>query len=223
MLQVVVRYRVFLRRSSFGSGILLLVIYFQTYLTSPNIDFQVVASNQVATSSPRGIRQLCKYNITRTPNARRWLIHSVHVLHPLKDLLIAVSLFSVYNISLAEDLISASMLTAACFKLGTSESRAMTNFLLPKIKTMVEEKKLTNTGELYIDEQTGEVTGMVNEENRKVCEVKKSSCASYFSSSHLPATIFYADHSNFVTLTSHVLPYNRSDNQSSVKIMSASY
>ena len=84
-----------------------------------------------------------KYNITLTPNAGRWLIHSIHVLHPLKDLLIAASLFSVYNISLAEDLVSASMFTAACFKHDTPQSRAAANVLLPKIKTMVEEKKLT--------------------------------------------------------------------------------
>ena len=84
-----------------------------------------------------------KYNITLTPTAGRWLIHSVHVLHPLKDLLIAASLFSVYNISLAEDLVSASMFTAACFKHDTPQSRALANHLLPKIKTMVEEKKLT--------------------------------------------------------------------------------
>ena len=84
-----------------------------------------------------------KYNITLTPNAGRWLIHSVHVLHPLTDLLIAAALFPVYNISLTEDLVSASMFTAACFKHDTPQSRALANFLLPKIKTMVEEKKLT--------------------------------------------------------------------------------
>jgi len=84
-----------------------------------------------------------KYNITLTQNTGRWLIHSVHVLHPLKDLLIAASLFSVYNISLAEDLVSASMFTAACFKHDTPQSRALADHLLPKIKTMVEEKKLT--------------------------------------------------------------------------------
>lgn len=84
-----------------------------------------------------------KYSITLTPNAGRWLIHSIHVLHPLKDLLTAASLFSVYNISLAEDLVSASMFTAACFKHDTPQSRAVANFLLPKLKTMVEEKKLT--------------------------------------------------------------------------------
>ena len=85
------------------------------------------------------------YNITLTQNAGRWLIHSVHVLHPLKDLLIAASLFSVYNISLAEDLVSASMFTAACLKHDTPQSRALANHLSPKIKTMVEEKKLTTS------------------------------------------------------------------------------
>ena len=84
-----------------------------------------------------------KYNIILTPNAGRWLIHSLHVLHPLKDLVIAASLFSVYNISLAEDLVSASMFTAACFKHDTPQSRAMANLLLPEIKRMVEEKKVT--------------------------------------------------------------------------------
>jgi len=84
-----------------------------------------------------------KYNITLTPNAGRWLIHSVHVLHPLKDLLITASLFSVYNISLAEDLVSASMFTAACFKHNTPQSRAVAGFLLPEIRKMVEEKKFT--------------------------------------------------------------------------------
>ena len=84
-----------------------------------------------------------KYNISLTPNAGRWLIHSVHVVHPLKDLLIAASLFPVYNISLAEDLVSVSMFTAACFKHDTPQSKALAYFLLPKIKTMVEEKKLT--------------------------------------------------------------------------------
>jgi hypothetical protein len=87
--------------------------------------------------------QNAKYNNILTPNAGRWLIHSVHVLHPLKDLLIAASLFSVYNISLAEDLVSASMFTAACLKHDTPQSNAVANILLAKIKTMVEEKKLT--------------------------------------------------------------------------------
>jgi len=84
-----------------------------------------------------------KYNITLTANAGRWLIHCVHVLHPLKDLLIAASLFSVYNLSLAEDLVSASMFTAACFKHDTPQSRAVANFLVPEIKKMVEAKTLT--------------------------------------------------------------------------------
>jgi hypothetical protein len=55
------------------------------------------------------------------------------------------SLFSVYNISVVDDLASASMVAAACFKHDTPESRAIANFLLPEIKTMVEEerKKLT--------------------------------------------------------------------------------
>jgi len=89
-----------------------------------------------------------KYNVTLTPNAGRWLIHSIHVLYPLKDLLIAASLFSIYNISLTEDLVSASMFAAACFKHDTSQSRAVANLLLPEIKRMVEEeekkKKLTD-------------------------------------------------------------------------------
>jgi len=82
-----------------------------------------------------------KYNIVLTPNAGRWLIHSLHVLHPLQDLLIAASLFSVYNITLAEDLVSASMFTAACLKHDTTESKAVANLLLPQIKKMVEEKR----------------------------------------------------------------------------------
>ena len=86
-----------------------------------------------------------KYNLTLTPNAGRWLIHSIHVLHPLEDLLVAASLFSIYNISLAEDLVSASMFTAACFKHDTPQSRALANFLLPKIKMMLEEKKKLTT------------------------------------------------------------------------------
>ena len=84
-----------------------------------------------------------KYNITLTPNAGRWLIHSIHVLHPLEDLLIAASLFSIYNLSLAEDLVSASMVTAACFKHDTAHSRAVANSLVPGIKKMVVERRLT--------------------------------------------------------------------------------
>ena len=75
----------------------------------------------------------------------RQLIHSIHVVRPLNELLIAASLFSAYNISLAEDLVSASMLTAACLKHDTPTSRAVARFLLPKIKTMVEEKKFTTS------------------------------------------------------------------------------
>lgn len=88
-----------------------------------------------------------KYNVALTPNAGRWLIHSIHVLYPLKDLLIAASLFSIYNILLTEDLVSASMFAAACFKHDTPQSRAVANLLLPEIKRMVEEKekKLTLT------------------------------------------------------------------------------
>ncbi|KAF8811637.1 hypothetical protein BYT27DRAFT_7336091 [Phlegmacium glaucopus] len=84
-----------------------------------------------------------KYNITLTPNAGRWLIHSIHVNYPFSDLLIAASLFSVYDISLAEDLVSLSMITAACLKHNTPQSKAMADLLLPKIKRMAKEKKLT--------------------------------------------------------------------------------
>ena len=95
-----------------------------------------------------------KYNITLTLNAGRWLIHSVHFDHPLKDLLIAGSLFSVHKISLSEDLVSASMFTAACLRHDTPHSRAMANRLIPKIKTMVEEKRMTTAvSEMEIDRQ----------------------------------------------------------------------
>ena len=138
------RYRIFLRRSSFVSG----SFYSENYppFAKTLICFFFPGRCEQLGCQPLALEvfgNYAKYSIILTPNAGRWLIHSIHVLHPLKDLLTAASLFSVYNISLAEDLVSASMFTAACLKHDTPQSRAVANFLLPKLKTMVEEKKLT--------------------------------------------------------------------------------
>ena len=127
----------FLRKSSFVRGILL-VIYFPNYLYPQTLICRSLRYQALALEI---FRNYAKYNITLTPNAGRWLIHSVHVHYPPKDLLIAASLFSVHNISISEDLIPASMVTAACLKHDTPESKAMADFLLPKIKTLVKKKK----------------------------------------------------------------------------------
>ena len=120
------------------SGILL-AIYFQNYFTSTNIDIQVV-SEQLGCQPHAlevGIQQLCEN--TLTPDAGLWLIYSAHFNYPLKDLHIAAWLFP-----LADDLlVSASMHTAGYLKHDTPQSRAVANFLLLKIKTMAEEKRLT--------------------------------------------------------------------------------
>lgn len=141
-MRVVGRYRVFLRRSLFVSGIIFLLSKLFSHWFSGRCE--KLSCQHLALEV---FGDYAKYNITLTPDAGRWLIHSVHVLHPLKDLIIAASLFSVYNLSLADDLVSASMIAAACFKHDTPQSRAVANFLLPKIKTMVEKekKKLTTT------------------------------------------------------------------------------
>ena len=138
------RYRIFLRRSSFVSG----SFYSENYppFAKTLICFFFPGRCEQLGCQPLALEvfgNYAKYSIILTPNAGRWLIHSIHVLHPLKDLLTAASLFSVYNISLAEDLVSASMFTAACFKHDTPQSRAVANFLLLKIKTMAEKKRLT--------------------------------------------------------------------------------
>jgi len=137
-----VRYQVVLRRNSFVSG--LLSCHFT--LSSHHKTHSFLGRCEQLRCQPLALEvfgNYAKYNIALTPNTGRWLIHSIHVLYPLKDLLVAASLFSVYNISLAEDLVSASMFTAACFKHDTPQSRAVANLLLPEIKRMVEEKKVT--------------------------------------------------------------------------------
>jgi hypothetical protein len=150
-MRVAVRSRIFLRRSSFVSGYYSLVSFYFSklpHIHNKHLLFDLFFSGRCEQLGCQALAlevfgNYAKYNVTLTPNAGRWLIHSIHVLHPLKDLLIAASLFSVYNISLAEDLVSASMFTAACFKHDTPESKLAANYLLPKIKTMVDEKKLT--------------------------------------------------------------------------------
>jgi hypothetical protein len=90
-----------------------------------------------------------KYNVHLNLEAGQWLIHSLYALHPLEQLLVATRLFTAYNLPpISEDLPTASMVSAACYKHGTPEALAVAHSLRPHIQQMVKNARLSQANDL---------------------------------------------------------------------------
>ncbi|KIM38013.1 hypothetical protein M413DRAFT_448055 [Hebeloma cylindrosporum] len=90
-----------------------------------------------------------KYNVHLNLEAGQWLIHSLYVLHPLEQVLVATRLFTAYNLPpISKDLPTASMVAAACYKHGTPEALDVARALRPEIRKMVKRAKLSKAGTL---------------------------------------------------------------------------
>ncbi|KDR66615.1 hypothetical protein GALMADRAFT_130827 [Galerina marginata CBS 339.88] len=85
-----------------------------------------------------------RYNLPLTQPAAQWLVHSLYVLYPLDQLMVATALFPVYNLPpISEDLPTASMVAAACYKHATPPSLKLAEGLKPFINAMLREKGVT--------------------------------------------------------------------------------
>ncbi|KAF8960433.1 hypothetical protein BDZ97DRAFT_1665763 [Flammula alnicola] len=85
-----------------------------------------------------------KYDIRLNLEAAQWLVHSLYISHPLEKLMIATALYPVYNLPpVSEDLASASMVAAACYKHKTPESLSVAEALRPKINAMLEQVQIS--------------------------------------------------------------------------------
>lgn len=71
-------------------------------------------------------------------SAARQLMHSLHVEHPLSSSMTLVALYKIYNLPpVSTDLVSAAMLTSACFKANSKQSNIVANALVPSLKNMI--------------------------------------------------------------------------------------
>ncbi|KAF8157216.1 hypothetical protein B0H34DRAFT_770904 [Crassisporium funariophilum] len=110
-----------------------------------------------------------KYNVALTLGAAQYLIHSLHVLYPMNDLLVAASLFPVYNLPpISDDLVCASMFAAACIKHDTPQSRQVVEMLLPHIKTMLEKVDLSQAASLESKQKNKWVSWSLRKVNKAV-------------------------------------------------------
>ncbi|KAG6828319.1 hypothetical protein H0H92_008382 [Tricholoma furcatifolium] len=83
-----------------------------------------------------------RYNVPLPLPAARQLIHSLHTKYPLENVMTAAALYDVYNLPAAsEDVVSASMIAAACFKHNTHHSLAVANAIVPQIQANIKQKK----------------------------------------------------------------------------------
>ena len=79
-----------------------------------------------------------KYGVPLDIEAARWLLHSIYIQRPLEDVLIVTALYPIYKLPpVSEDLVSASLLAAACYNSGTPESIKAADALQPKIQAML--------------------------------------------------------------------------------------
>ncbi|KJA21579.1 hypothetical protein HYPSUDRAFT_202919 [Hypholoma sublateritium FD-334 SS-4] len=84
-----------------------------------------------------------KYDVPLDIEAARWLLHSVYIKRPLEDVLIVSALYPIYNLPpISTDLVSASLLAAACYKAGTPESIKAADALQPNIQAMLRKVQL---------------------------------------------------------------------------------
>jgi hypothetical protein len=87
-----------------------------------------------------------------TLTAARWLIHSLHIQHPISHTFLAASYFPAYNLpQVSDDLPSAAMLAAACYnhKHKTPETVKVAEALFPHIRRMcAEQTRLGSAGTL---------------------------------------------------------------------------
>lgn len=84
-----------------------------------------------------------KYDVPLDIEAARWLLHSVYIKRPLEDVLIVTALYPVYKLPpISMDLVSASLLAAACYNAGTPESIKAADALQPNIQAMIKTVQL---------------------------------------------------------------------------------
>ena len=68
----------------------------------------------------------------------RELMHSLHLKHPLTSSVTLMALYPVYNLPpFSSDLVSSTMLTAACLGQESKESKILVGALLPSIKSLL--------------------------------------------------------------------------------------
>lgn len=81
--------------------------------------------------------------------AGRWLVHSLYTLYPLEKLMVATALFPVYNLPpIAEDLPTATMVSAACYKHGSPQSIELAENLRPFINVMLRKANIAKAADL---------------------------------------------------------------------------
>lgn len=78
------------------------------------------------------------YNTKLTLPAARWLLHSLYLKHSFADVLLAANMYPAYNLPpINDDLVSASLITAACYKHKTPECLKIAETLIPHITKML--------------------------------------------------------------------------------------
>ena len=76
-----------------------------------------------------------KYSVKLTLPGAHHLLHSLHMEHPISDVITAAALFHVYGLTpVAEDLVSCSLVLAACLKDRSPAAIQVSNKLLPSLK-----------------------------------------------------------------------------------------
>ncbi|KAK2464727.1 hypothetical protein APHAL10511_003303 [Amanita phalloides] len=79
-----------------------------------------------------------KHNLNLTLPSARHLLHALHVQYPIEKLIAASALYSIYGLTpIAQDLVSCSMLVAACFKHNSKESLKVAHALVPHLKRLL--------------------------------------------------------------------------------------
>ncbi|KAG6838778.1 hypothetical protein C0991_008514, partial [Blastosporella zonata] len=84
-----------------------------------------------------------KYSLPLSLPAARQLLHSLHTKYPLENVMTAASLYDVYKLpAVSEDLVSASLVAAACFKHNSKASRSVGMVIAPQIKKLLKTVQL---------------------------------------------------------------------------------
>lgn len=80
-----------------------------------------------------------KYAVKLTLPGARQLLHSLHLEHPIENVMAASALFRVYELPpIASDLTSCSLLTIACLRHNTPESVRIADALIAQLPTLLE-------------------------------------------------------------------------------------
>ena len=85
-----------------------------------------------------------KYDIWLDIKAARWLLHSIYLNSPLDKVKVVTALYPLYKLPpFSEDLASAAMVAAACYKANTPESIKVADALQPQILSLLEKTQLS--------------------------------------------------------------------------------